>query len=246
MKKIVFLFAIILLFSSVSCNKKSAENKEGKAQLPIASSFEGEVISTKDASRYTYIQYKTDDRRILWAAVLKTKLNKGDRIKLINPQVMKNFTSKTLNKTFDLIYFAEGVEINGKTKGENRGKMPEDGFHGGKNPHINQDIAKVDTSGIKKLKGGVSIKEIYDNPEKFKGKVIKLRAIVVKFLPSIMKKNWVHLKDASSEKDITATTDENFKVGEVVEIEGKLETKKDFGYGYFYDVLIENAKRLKK
>jgi len=32
-----------------------------------------------------------------------------------------------------------------------------------------------------------------------------------------------------------------FKVGDIVTIEGKIALNKDFGYGYVYDVIIEDA-----
>ncbi len=254
MKRLMILICGILLLTSYSC--KGSDNKETKKkgavskEKQLADDFSGVVLSTMDASRYTYIQYKTRDGKVLWGAVLKTKLNKGDRIRLIKAQPMMNFESKSLNKHFDLIYFAEGVEINGKINSSNPHKMamkmPEDGFHSGKNPHISQDIADIDASKVKKLSGGVTIKEILDNPQKFNGKTVKLRGVVVKFLPDIMKTNWAHLKDASTDKDITITTDEKFKVGDVVEIEGKVVTDKDFGFGYYYKVLIEKGKRIKK
>ncbi len=253
MKKLLVLVAIVSLVGVVACNKKEGKTESSK-KAPVSkqqvanSDFEGVVLSTQDASRYTYIEYKTPDGRVLWAAVLQTKLNKGDKIKLINAQPMMNFESKSLNKHFDKIYFAEGIEINGKPN-SNPHKMemamPEDGIHSGKNPHISQDIANVDTSKVKKLENGVTIKDILDNSKNFNGKTVKLRAVVVKFLPDIMKMNWVHLKDASTDKDITMTTKEKFKVGETVEVQGVVGVDKDFGFGYYYKVLIENGKRIK-
>ncbi len=255
MKKFIVLICGLLLLTSYSCKSGNNVKNTKKENTAVAkesanSDLSGIVLSTMDASRYTYIEYKTPEGKTLWAAVLQTKLNKGDKIRLINARLMRNFKSETLGKTFDLIYFAEGVEVNGEKNASNPHKMamkmPEDGFHSGKNPHISQDIADIDTSKIEKLKDGVSIKELIEKPENFKGKTVKLRGVVVKFLPAIMGKNWIHLKDASTDKDITATTKEKFKVGDVVEIEGKVETKKDFGFGYYYDILIEDAKKIGK
>ena len=42
--------------------------------------------------------------------------------------------------------------------------------------------------------------------------------------------------------DITVTSDQTAKVGDIVIIEGTLTVDKDFGAGYFYDVIVENAK----
>ncbi len=252
MKRLFFLVSILLIIGAVSCNKENTVRGETQtrkeASKTLNNNFQGVVLSTQDASRYTYIEYKTPDGRVMWAAVLKTDLKKGDRITLLNPQPMRNFESKSLKKHFDVIYFAEGVRVNGKSTAmnpHNSMKMPDDGFHKGKNPHISQDIAKIDTSNVKKLEGGLTIADILKNPEKYNGKIVKFRGVVVKFLPDIMKTNWAHLKDSSTDKDITITTNERLKVGEIVSIEGKLEINKDFGYGYFYPVIIENAKRIK-
>lgn len=257
MKKFFVLFTIVLFTGVIACSGKE-EKADAKRDKTVAghqmtnnanNEFEGVVLSTQDASRYTYIKYKTADGKELWAAVSQTRLNKGDKIKLINAQPMMNFESKSLKKRFDKIYFAEGVIVNGKQNASNphkmEGAMPKDGIHSGKNPHISENITNVDTSKVKKLNGGVTVKEILDNPANFKGKTVKLRAVVVKFLPDIMKMNWVHLKDASTDKDITMTTKEKFKVGDTVEVQGVVAVDKDFGFGYYYKVLIEGGKRIK-
>ena len=77
----------------------------------------------------------------------------------------------------------------------------------------------------------------------FRDKKVLLRTKVTKFLPEIMKKNWLHLKDASvKDKDLVATTADQFKVGDIVLIEGIVKTNQDLGFGYKYDVLIEEVK----
>jgi len=80
-----------------------------------------------------------------------------------------------------------------------------------------------------------------------KNKDVVVRGKVVKFLGGIMGKNWMHLQDGtgSAEKgdnDITVTTDEKVSVGDVVTVKGTLAADKDFGAGYRYEVIIENAK----
>ena len=82
------------------------------------------------------------------------------------------------------------------------------------------------------------------NPEAYEGKTIQLRGEIVKFNPEIMNKNWVHLQDGSDfdgKFDLTFTSDESFEVGSVVTVEGVLALNLDFGYGYSYEVLLENA-----
>jgi hypothetical protein len=66
----------------------------------------------------------------------------------------------------------------------------------------------------------------------------------VKFSGGIMNRNWVHIQDGTKDKDkydLTVTTLETVKVGDVVIFEGVVSVGKDIGAGYFYDVLIEDA-----
>ncbi|MEZ5059187.1 MAG: hypothetical protein R2879_19300 [Saprospiraceae bacterium] len=65
---------------------------------------------------------------------------------------------------------------------------------------------------------------------------------VVKINPMIMGRNWVHLIDASVEEaDLTITTQEPVPVGAIVSLEGTIALDKDFGAGYRYDIIMENA-----
>jgi hypothetical protein len=62
-----------------------------------------------------------------------------------------------------------------------------------------------------------------------------------------MGKNWVHIQDGTEyngQYDLTITTQEKVNVGDVVVFEGIISLNKDFGFGYAYDILMENAKVL--
>lgn len=59
-----------------------------------------------------------------------------------------------------------------------------------------------------------------------------------------MGKNWLHLQDGSGVEgtnDLTVTTTTTVKVGDVVLVNGVVSVDRDFGYGYSYDVIIEDA-----
>jgi hypothetical protein len=59
------------------------------------------------------------------------------------------------------------------------------------------------------------------------GKSVSVRGKVVKFTPEIMGKNWIHLQDGTGAEGTT--------------VSGVVVIDKDFGYGYAYDVIIEDA-----
>jgi hypothetical protein len=73
-----------------------------------------------------------------------------------------------------------------------------------------------------------------------------VRGKVVKYNPEIMGKNWIHLRDGSgtataNTNDILVTTANQAKLGDIVTVKGTVRTGKDFGAGYSYKVLIEEA-----
>lgn len=79
------------------------------------------------------------------------------------------------------------------------------------------------------------------------GQPVVVRGKVVKFLSGIMGKNWIHVRDGSGshekgDNDITITTNDTVAVGSVVLVSGVLHVNKDFGAGYSYPVIIEEAK----
>jgi hypothetical protein len=60
----------------------------------------------------------------------------------------------------------------------------------------------------------------------------------------IMNRNWIHLQDGSLKDktvDLTITTTENIALGSIVAVEGIITLNKDFGAGYKYDIIMEDA-----
>lgn len=73
----------------------------------------GKVLETMDASIYTYIKVESNQGPV-WLAASKTKVSKGDTISYPDGNVMTNFTSKSLNRTFDKIIFLDKVKVEKK------------------------------------------------------------------------------------------------------------------------------------
>ncbi|MBE3085334.1 MAG: hypothetical protein IMZ64_03835 [Bacteroidetes bacterium] len=91
----------------------------------------------------------------------------------------------------------------------------------------------------------ITIAKLLAGKQSYSGKVIKIKGKVTKFNPAIMGKNWVHIQDGTEFEggfDLTITTDKQASVGETITFEGKIVLDKDFGYGYFYNVLMEDGK----
>ena len=91
------------------------------------------------------------------------------------------------------------------------------------------------------------VADIYKNKDALDKKVVTVRGKVVKVSSNIMDRNWIHIQDGTGHavaknNDLTVTTTQNPPaVGKVVTVTGTLAKSKDFGAGYFYDVIIEKA-----
>ena len=93
-------------------------------------------------------------------------------------------------------------------------------------------------------KADQTVAEVYAGQNGLLGTVVKVRGKVVKFSPQIMGKNWVHVQDgtgSSGTNDLTATTANSAKVGDIVLVSGKITQNKDFGGGYKYALILEDA-----
>jgi hypothetical protein len=107
------------------------------------------------------------------------------------------------------------------------------------------DGATVDVSGVAQAEGGKTVAEVFAEKDALAGKPVTLRGKVVKSNVGIMGKNWIHVRDGSGSdgsNDLTVTTTTaQPNVGDTVLITGPLVLNKDFGMGYQYDVIVEDA-----
>jgi len=194
---------------------------------PKGPSQSGTVLETMEGGGYTYMKLNQDGEMV-WIAVRRANVGIGDRVEYVEQMRMPNFTSKTLNKSFDEIVFA-------KLSGEQATISPMQPV-----PEI-----PVGNEPIEKAEGGYTVAEVFTNREALKGKLIKVRGRVVKVSQAIMNRNWIHLKDGTgetgSDKIVFRSEGQVAQIGSVVTAEGRLETDKDFGYGYHYEVLVEDA-----
>lgn len=207
---------------------------------PTAESVSGTVAETMDAGGYTYIRIATaaGDK---WAAVPQTKLAVGDKVKVVNPMVMKSFASPTLKRTFDEILF--GTLEGGPTAAPAATATP---LASGS---AKASAAPVSSGPITKAPGpaGRTIAEVFANKASLKDKPILVRGRVTKFNAGIMGKNWIHIVDgtgskATNDNDLTVTTAQGeANVGDVILVRGVVHLDKDFGGGYSYAVIVEDA-----
>jgi hypothetical protein len=207
-----------------------------QAMAPSGQTVAGEVMEVQNVESYTYLRLHTAQCDT-WAAVPTAKVAKGAKVTIQNAMVMNNFQSKALKKTFDTILFGTlgGAGAAAATAGAG--------------PHAAGKAAVADPDAkVPKATGpdARTVAEITVKPAAVKDKPVLLRGKVVKYNPGIMGKNWVHLRDGSgsakdSTNDLLVTTKEEVKLGDIVTVKGVVRTDKDFGAGYTYKVLIEEA-----
>lgn len=130
-------------------------------------------------------------------------------------------------------------------QGQGQGQSPNLNMDG-KN-HMGQITTEKINVTVEPCKECITISKLLANKQSYSGKVIKIKGKVTKFNPAIMGKNWVHIQDGSDFQggfDLTITTDAQVSIGEIITFEGKIALDKDFGYGYSYNVLMEEGKSI--
>jgi len=212
----------------------ASQNSTGKTQQQAPGKIYGKVTDILEAAGYTYAEVDTGDKKV-WAAATTTPLKIGDMIAFTTEMPMKNFHSNAMKRDFPIIYFVSGFITNNASPAGASTEMA--------SPHgtIKTAPAAKAVEGIEKVEGGSTIAEVYTDKQKLNGKAIRVRGQVTKYNASVMGKNWLHIRDSSTLDDLTITTDSTAAIDAVVVIEGKLTLDKDFGYGYVYPLIVEDA-----
>jgi hypothetical protein len=212
----------------------SAANPQDGAN-PLSSDVTGTVIETIDVGAYTYVHVDAAGEKV-WAAGPHTELQAGDVVSFSPAMPMPNYHSKTLDRTFDVVYFVARLQ----TPGAGQETPPP-------HPPIRQaDVPlTIDVSGLAKAEGGKTIREILSDKDQLAGQEVAVRGKVTKFTAKVMGKNWIHLRDATIDpagaEDLIITTTDEAEIGTTLLVRGEISVNRDFGFGYSYELLIEDA-----
>ncbi|HSP35106.1 MAG TPA: hypothetical protein VLU46_12380 [Thermoanaerobaculia bacterium] len=245
-KKTFLILAIAAAAVACGAKKNVTSTQALAAAVPAATqpaangTLTGEVAETMNSGGYTYMQIASGSGSF-WAAVPQFTVNKGDTVTITVQMEMNNFESKSLNRKFDKLLFATVAQPNAKAA------QPAAASAMGTPSQHMQTNAPVAPVKVDKAANGKTVAEVWKRKGVMRDQPVVVRGQVVKFLPQIMGKNWMHLRDGSGshtsgDDDITVTTKDTAKVGDVVTVTGTLRVDKDFGAGYMYPVLIEDAK----
>jgi len=238
MKSVLTVLTVVILFALTSCEEST---KQSTSAVNSNFQFSGLVQEAIQTSNYTYC-FVLEGSSEYWIAFSKMDVDEGQSIFYNQGLEMTDFHSKELDRVFPSVFFiqevstdpnatsSQGQHMMQSTQQSQKAKKPE--------------ISKNDFN-VEKAEGGISIAELYANKEKYAGKKVIVRGKVTKYSPGIMNRNWMHIQDGTDSNgnfDLTITSMETVNVDAVVTFEGIITLDKDFGAGYKYDVIMEEAK----
>ena len=235
-----------------------------EAAGPAAAPVTGKILETMDAAGYTYIKVATDAGE-KWVAVNQTPVTVGEEVTYMDGMVMQNFFSKTLDRTFPEIIFSSGLVGAGAAS---QAPPPASGSGAesfsqaltSESPFTAPPGAEMATGSQKAIvpfaeikvekapgENSYTVAEIFSKAAELNGKSVVVRGKVMKVSPRIMGRNWIHIQDgtgspAENTHDLVITTSVEPETDwDIITMEGILAANKDFGSGYTYAVLIEDA-----
>ena len=195
------------------------------------------MLKVLNAGGYTYAKIQNTGGDV-WLAMPQVNLKVGETVTFYPGTQMTNFHSDTLNRTFKKVIFTSGpVDLPGTKayRAKNRATQP-------------AEKVKV---GKAQGPDARTIAEIYKNRASLNGKTVSVRGKVVKVSKGIMGSNWLHIQDGTGDaskgtNSLVVTTKDDAEAGDVVTATGVIASGKDFGFGYKYDAIMEQAKITKQ
>ena len=198
----------------------------------------GTVAETMTSGGYVYVHLEEDGN---WVASTPVQVNVGDKVKYTGGMMMKDFTSRTLNRSFEYILFASKLEVINQVIADAHSTAATNDPHA-----VAKSAAAVApvANEITPLDGGKTIADVHAGSEQLKDQQVSLSGRVMKVSENIVGKNWITLQDGTGiapANKLIATSTELVGVGDLVTVTGVVHTNVDLGSGYSYTVLLEEA-----
>ncbi len=90
-----------------------------------------------------------------------------------------------------------------------------------------------------------TVAALYQEKTALAGQLVRVQGKVVKANNNIMGRNFLHIQDGTGgtgSNDLTVTSKQTAKVGDQVTVTGRVAVDKNFGSGYAYPLLVEEAR----
>lgn len=242
MKNLLIISSLALILFGCESKPKVVEISEvnmegvgGSSQGNEAANATHQVIveETLSTDKYTYLNVREGDKTF-WIAIPLSEVSVGETLVFRGGLMKKNFQSREFNRVFETLYLVSDIQRATPPSGAmGSGTLPQ-----GSHP----DITPPDASAISPVQGAITIATLLKDKAKYDGKKVKITGKCMKINPMIMNRNWIHIQDGTADNhDLTITSQESIPLGHVVTFEGTVSLNKDFGAGYRYDLIIEDA-----
>ena len=243
MKLTLTAITVLTMLVLFSCRQKEEtpqqqaqpqQQAEAGAGVSVHTAVVQEVLQ---ATAYTYLNVKENDTNV-WIAVTKREIQPGATISFADGLEMSNFQSKDLQRTFEKVYFVD--QVAGDVPPASAAQ-PSAGTAHRMKPEMEKQAIPVEPA-----KGGISIAELFAKRDSYAARTVLIRGQVTKINRAIMGRNWIHLQDGTGDSgsyDLTVTTNDDASVGDIAAFEGTITLNKDFGSGYSYELIMEDAKK---
>ncbi len=208
-----------------------------------AGSGTGTVVEAIDVGNYTYLRLEEQG---IWIATSRLPVAAGDKVEFSGGMEMRDFHSRTLDRTFESIFFVQAAHRVGQDMNSIHRAAIEAEGHGTENRVFQKSVSvQAPALGeISPLADGKTIADILEGSAQLKDQSVSMRARVIKVSQNIMGKNWITLQDGTGTKPnnkLIATSSELVSPGDLVIASGVLRSDIDLGSGYTYKVILENT-----
>jgi len=206
--------------TGIFTTSKSVESSNSESLN--SDSYKVKAVEVLQTSKYSYlkVQGEGDDLSVgepYWIATLKNDFTEGEEYLYTGRLLKIDFESREFNRIFDTIYLVSFIE---KANG----------------------LSPANAT----IEGVVAIADLVADPMSFTGKKVRVHGQVVKVNEAIMDRNWIHLVDGSADDyDFVITSNISVPMGHTIAFEGLISTNRDFGAGYKYELLMEDAVTIK-
>jgi hypothetical protein len=238
MKNITFLFIATLFMAFTGCNSSKKQNTDTATET-TPGIHKVTVTEVLQAKAYTYLNVD-EEGDVYWIAVPKIDAFMGEEYYFSQQMEMNNFKSKDLDRVFESILFVQDISKEPIKPANHMQQAPQSPGA----PTLEKKDVKIES-----IEGAISLQELFKNRKNYEGKKVTVTGQIVKVNYGIMDKNWFHLQDGTEDNgqfDLTITSnEEEVEIGDKLSFEGTIVLNKDFGYGYSYEVLMEDAVILK-
>jgi hypothetical protein len=194
-----------------------------------------------ESGGYSYIRVGEQG---VWIATAAMPVSVGDQIQYIGGMEMRDFFSRSLDRTFESIFFIQNVSIVGKDVNAMHAAAMENSETEPLQFPKAISVPAPAPGEITHLTSGKTVADIFAEAAQLNEQAVSLNARVIKVTKNIMGKNWITLQDGTGtepDNKLLATSTELASPGDMVIARGIVRTDIDIGSGYKYKVLLEEV-----